>query len=523
MLHRRLTALARGSGPSPLGGANRGLERESLRVTPKGHIAQSDHPDALGRALTHPWITTDFGEAMLELVTPPLETGDETLDRLHDLHRFVYEQLDEELLWAASMPCFLHGAQSVRIAQYGSSLSARMREAYRRGLCHRYGRTMQTIAGVHFNFSPSETFWPVLHDIDGAAGEGRALRDDSFFGLLRNYRRNGWLLLYLFGASPAVCHTYFEGRETSLPELLPGTFYGPHATTLRMSDIGYRNHRQAGLSPSMNSLDAYVADLERAMQTPEPEYERFGVKVDGTWQQLSANILQIENELYGFVRPKRVVRFGERPNQALRARGVAYVEVRALDVNVFEPLGVGQEQLRFMEAFLWFCLLRDSPPVRAADLEHCDAAHRLAAARGREPGLVIPDGERGRRLDEWAREILAEMEPICELLDRGTGATRFQEALRCQRDKVADPECTPSARIVAEIAERGTSFFEFALELSQRHREQLLAGPPLTDERRAELLLAREESIVTQLELEAAQTGTLADYIRDYLRSDRAQ
>ncbi|MBW2528974.1 MAG: glutamate--cysteine ligase [Deltaproteobacteria bacterium] len=517
-LHRRLSALASGTGPSALDGANRGLERESLRVTPKGHLAQTDHPDGLGRALTHPWITTDFGEAMLELVTPPFQTGDETLSFARDLHRFVYDEIGEELLWAASMPCFLHGPECVRIAQYGSSLSARMREVYRRGLCHRYGRAMQTIAGVHFNFSPPDAFWPVLRDIDGAAGEGRALRDETFFGLLRNYRRYGWLVLYLFGASPAVCHTYFEGRPTTLPELLPGTFHGPHATTLRMSDIGYRNHRQAGLAPSMSSLDAYVEDLERAMRTPEPDYERFGVKVDDTWQQLSANILQIENEFYGFVRPKRVVRFGERPNHALRARGVAYVEVRALDVDAFEPLGVGQEQMRFMEAFLWFCLLQDSPPLGAAGLERCDAAHRLVAGRGREPGLVIPYGADTRRLDEWAREILAEMEPICDLLDRGTDAATFRDALRCQEKKVADSDCTPSARIVAEIKARGTSFFELALELSNRHRAELLAGPPLTEERRAELLLAREESIVAQQELEAAQTGTLADYIRDYLR-----
>lgn len=492
-------------------------------MTAEGHLAQTDHPDGLGRALTHPWITTDFGEAMLELVTPPFETGDEALHFLRDLHRVVYEQIDEELLWATSMPCFLQGGESVRIAQYGSSLSARMREAYRRGLSHRYGRTMQAIAGVHFNFSPGEAFWPVIHEIDGATGDGRALRDDSFFGLLRNYRRYGWLVLYLFGASPAVCHTYFEGREPPLPELLPGTLFGPHATTLRMSDIGYRNRRQAGLAPSMRSLDAYVDDLERAMRTPEPDYARFGLKVDGTWQQLSANVLQIENEFYGFVRPKRIVRFGERPNQALRARGVAYVEVRALDVDPFEPLGVGQEQMRFMEAFLWFCLLQDSPPLEATNLEHCDAAHRSVAVRGREPGLVIPDGEGERPMAEWAREILAEMEPVCELLDRGTGATGYQEALRYQGDKVADPEGTPSARVVAEIEARGTSFFEFALDLSRRHREELLAGPPLTDERRVELLLAREESIVAQLELEAAQTGTLADYIRDYLRPERAQ
>ena len=128
-----------------------------------------------------------------------------------------------------------------------------------------------------------------------------------------------------------------------------------------MSDLGYRNRNQAGLSVSVNSLDEYVRDLSRAISTPHPPYEKLGVKVDGEYRQLNANILQIENEYYSFIRPKRVARSGERPTKALLRAGVEYVEVRALDVSAFDPVGVNQNKMRFLEVFLALCLMKDSP------------------------------------------------------------------------------------------------------------------------------------------------------------------
>lgn len=520
-LRKRIERLAAITGEPALGQGLRGIEKESLRVRPDGRIAQTPHPTALGASLTHPWITTDFAEAMVELITPPLGTNQEALAFLRELHRYVYDKIGDELLWPASMPCFLEDEESVQIARFGSSNSGRMREVYRRGLSLRYGRAMQAISGVHFNFSPPEAFWPALQEIDDAPGDGRPFRDAALFGLMRNYRRHGWLILYLFGASPAVCHTFFLGRATDLPELLPGTFHRPYATSLRMSDLGYRNRRQAGLRPSMNALDAYLADLDRAVSTLEPAYEAIGLERGGERVQLSTNLLQIENEFYGFIRPKQPVAFGERPITALFERGVAYIEVRALDVNPFEPLGVGGEQVRFLEAFLWFCLLSDSPPMDGDALVCCDADHTRVASEGRRPGLELPSLGRSRPLVEWAREILAEMKPIAELLDRARGLDTYTSALSAQREKIEAPERTPSARMIEEILARQSSFFETALDLSRRHRDALFAGPPLGLEARARLDEAVAKSLVAQAELERTQTDTLDDYIRGYLAGGR--
>ncbi|MGB5622717.1 MAG: glutamate--cysteine ligase, partial [Gammaproteobacteria bacterium] len=331
VLQQRLDRILASADSVVLRNGLRGVEKESLRVDQAGQISRLPHPAALGSALTNPWVTTDFSEALPELVTPPFDNNWETLSFLCDLHQFVIRNIGEEMLWATSMPCAVKSEESIPIATFGNSNAGRMKEIYRRGLSYRYGRVMQAIAGVHFNYSVPDELWPVLGEILGHGGELQQLRDRQYFDLLRNYRRLGWLVLYLFGASPAVCKSFFLGRETGLPDLDAATAYGPHATTLRMSGVGYRNSNQSGIGLSMNALDEYLADLDRAIHTSFPAYERIGTLVDGEWRQLSTSMLQIENEYYGFIRPKQVARSGERPAGALRRRGVAYVEVRALD------------------------------------------------------------------------------------------------------------------------------------------------------------------------------------------------
>ena len=156
------------SDPSLLTQIGRGIERECLRVTAEGTLAQTPHPRALGSALTHPSITTDYSEALLEFITPVSRDIDETLDILARIHGFVYRQLGDELLWSSSMPCIVSGDAGIPVARYGQSNVGRMKTVYRYGLGHRYGRLMQAIAGVHYNFSMPEAYWARAHAIDAA-------------------------------------------------------------------------------------------------------------------------------------------------------------------------------------------------------------------------------------------------------------------------------------------------------------------------------------------------------------------
>jgi glutamate--cysteine ligase len=516
VFERRLSALVNSGEPTILQGGRKGVEKESLRVTPEGAIAQTPHPLALGSALTNEHITTDFSEALIELVTPPFATSWELLQYLLDLHQFVYRHMGSELLWATSMPCAIADDERIPIAQYGRSNVARMKTIYREGLSLRYGRMMQAISGVHFNYSFPQRFWEAYAAVSGARETGQSLISAGYFDLLRNYRRFGWIVLYLFGVSPVVCRTFLRGRGESLPELTPGTLYEPYATSLRMSDIGYRNRNQAGVSISVNSLDEYVRDLTRAISTPHAPYEALGVRVDGKYRQLNANLLQIENEYYSFIRPKRVARSGERPTKALRRAGVEYVEVRALDVSAFDPVGVNQHKLRFLEAFLALCLLKSSPPIESSEQEGLDQNHLLVARRGREPGLELTREGRRTPMRAWAEELLDSMVGICELLDRGDPTQPYAHSLATQAAKVRDVALTPSARLLAELTSSGESFFELALRMSATHKAYFLELYTPNPERLAELAHEAEDSLEKQRSLEASERESFEQYLARY-------
>ena len=513
---RRLAGLINSGERAVLRGGRKGVEKESLRVMPDGEIAQTPHPEALGSALTNDSITTDFSESLLELVTPAFRETWELVQYLCDIHQFVYRHLDQELLWATSMPCMLHGDASIPIARYGSSNIGRMKTVYRNGLSIRYGRIMQAIAGVHFNYSFPSYLWDVLEHLLQSKQPRQDFVSGQYFNLLRNYRRHGWIVLYLFGTSPAVGESFFAGRETSLPKLDARTYYEPYATSLRMSDIGYRNKNQAGISVSVNSVDEYVRDLTRAINTPFPPYAELGVKVNGEYRQLNSNILQIENEYYSFIRPKRVAASGERPTRALQRAGVEYVEVRALDVSAFDPVGVNQNKLRFMEAFLALCLLKDSPPLDAAEQESLDANHVLVGRRGREPGLMLQRDGRAYPMITWARELLDSMQGICELLDHGEEQKPYRAALEHQRTKIDDVSSTPSARLLTEMREQGESFFQLARRMSQVHKDYFLGLYPPNEQQLAAFGTAAQDSWQAQRAIEASDKVDFDAFLAQY-------
>src|SRR3954468_2352153 len=511
-----LAALVNSGEPQIIQGGRKGVEKESLRVGADGRIAQSPHPRALGSALTNEHITTDYSEALIELVTPTFRTSWELLQYLCDLHQFVYQHLGDELLWATSMPSILDGEASIPIAQYGKSNVGRMQTVYREGLGLRYGRMMQAISGVHFNYSFPVTIWDPWADLMQSRVRGQPFVSDRYFHLLRNYRRHGWLVLYLFGVSPVVCNSFLRGRNVTLPRLSKDTSYEPYATSLRMSDLGYRNRNQAGLSVSVNSLDEYVRDLTRAITTPHAPYEKLGVNVDGEWRQLNANILQIENEYYSFIRPKRVARSGERPTKALQRAGVEYVEVRALDVSAFDPVGVNQNKLRFLEAFLALCVLKDSPLISSSEEEPLDQNHVVVARRGREPGLTLTRDGRNVSMKDWARELIDSMTGICEVLDHGDPLRPYTTALAVQSAKLDEVALTPSARLLNELTSTGESFFDQALRMSTFHKEYFLELYAPNQERLGEVAAGAGESRERQKRLETGRQEPFDGYLARY-------
>lgn len=515
-----LSLLAQPDNNISLQGILRGLEKESLRVTPAGTLAQTDHPHALGSALTHPHITTDYSEALLEFITDPFTDVEPLMAQLDDIHRFTHEQLtpNNERLWPASMPCALGEDKDVPVARYGESNSGRMKTIYRVGLGHRYGRSMQTIAGIHYNFSLPDDFWLILQTHTGNKQTLQDFKTDRYFGLIRNFRRNFWLLIYLFGASPAVCSCFIKKRNHQLQPFpfADQTHYLPYATSLRMGDLGYQSDAQKSLVVNYNNLNDYLKTLCNAITHSHPAYERIGIKDDqGNYQQLNASLLQIENEFYSSIRPKRTTRRGETALQALRMRGVEYIEVRCVDLNPYEPLGITIEQMQVMDAFLLYCLLSDSPETDEREFYQGQENQKRIVNQGRQPDIELLRGTHSIPMKTWAKEIISGSMACAKLLDQTKGISTYQESLVHQLAKLDNPELTPSARVLRDMEKHQQSFFTHTQMLAEQHRRYFSTHHP-QEEIRNNFIDMSEKSLREQAGLEQSQECSFDEYLENY-------
>ncbi|WP_419832651.1 glutamate--cysteine ligase [Endozoicomonas atrinae] len=504
---------------SVLNGICHGIERETLRITSDARLSQKRHPEKLGRSLTHPYITTDYSEALLEFITPVHCRIGDTLSFLEQLHQYTNQHIDGELLWAGSMPPLLEGDASIPIAQYGSSNIGLMKTVYREGLWHRYGKPMQTIAGIHYNFSLPEEFWALLQQYSGQEGiKAQNFRSAGYFSLIRNFLRYSWLLMYLFGASPVVSRSFFAdgGEHSGLKSLDKDTLFLPYATSLRMSDMGYSNHAQSSLNICYNTLDDYVDSLSRAIRTPYPAYEAIGLKKEGKYLQLNTNLLQIENEYYSTIRPKRIARSGEKPVTALRNEGVEYVEVRCLDINPFEPLGLSELDAHFLDVFLVYCSLQSSNPIHADECAEVSNNFKTAVTEGRRPGVELRQRGQSVVLQNWGLQLLGDMTPIAEILDQANESSAFVRSLCTQREKLRDVSLTPSAQLLSTLETKGSGYIELMMSLSEKHSKSF-SEHGLSDERISYFEQVAQLSVADQLARESNDKNDFDEFLQEYM------
>ena len=500
---------------------NRGIEREALRVDASGKLALTPHPLFLGSKLTHPTITTDFSESQLELITPVAHSADQALTLLNDVHRFVYSGLNDEVLWSASMPCVLRDDPNIPLAQYGTSNLGRLKTTYRNGLSTRYGRAMQTICAIHYNFSVDKSFWQHLAVLENQTHD-KHYRSRRYFDLMRNFRRLSWLPVYLFGASPAVCKSFVQGRQHQLQEFDAGSLYHQNATSLRNGDLGYQSETQAGmLNVCYNSLENYVSTIASAIGTPHAHYQKLGVKRDDQYLQVSGNILQSEAEFYTTIRAKCVPPKGENFLKVLKEDGVEYIEVRLLDVNPYLPLGIDASQIHFLDALLLYCLLTASPDH---DDQLCASVSnnvRAVVYNGQDTRTLLNDMGRDRNLKSWGTEILDGVMGVARWLDRVNGVEVYQRSVAAQQAKVTDSGLIPSSRIIEDMRADAKSFGRFAMAQSLAHKasfqQQVLS--------RAELSYFQElaaKSVRDQALLESQPGPTFDVYLKSLLAAYKA-
>lgn len=499
--------------PDALQGIRRGLERETLRVTPEGQLAETGHPETLGSALTHQWITTDFAEALLEFITPVDGDIDHMLAVLRDIHRHVARKLGDERMWPLSMPCYIADDKNIELAQYGRSNIGRLKTLYREGLKNRYGALMQTISGVHYNFSLPLAFWQAKCGVKDS-DSGKAAISAGYFRLIRNYYRFGWVIPYLFGASPAICASFLQGKPTTLPfeKTDCGMYYLPYATSLRLSDLGYTNKSQSNLGITFNDLETYVAGLKRAIKTPSEEYAKIGLMDGDKHLQINTNILQIENELYAPIRPKRVTRKGETPSDALMRGGIEYIEVRSLDINPFSATGVDEQQVRFLDLFMIWCVLADAPEMSSDELQCTRKNWNRVILEGRKPGLTLGIGcETAQHpLEKVGKDLFRDLLTVAHTLDGMAGNRQYQEVCEQLVECFDNPELTYSARILNSMIDKGIG--GTGLALADQYRSQLREEPyEVLSE--ADFAKERDESWERQRAIEAADTESFEEFL----------
>lgn len=513
----RLSVLQSDTVKQTLTGICHGVERETLRICPDGKLAQTAHPDALGSALTHDSITTDFSESLLEFITPPETDTQKTLSQLRDIHKYVSENIGEERLWPLSMPCYIDSEEQIPLARYGESNVGKMKTLYRRGLKNRYGSMMQAISGVHFNFSLPEVFWQQwLSRVEGQDADKHSV-SAAYFAMIRNYRRLCWMIPYLFGASPAICGSFIRGKESAQPfeKLGTGTYYLPYATSLRMSDLGYTNSAQSGLAICYNKVDTYIASLRKAISTPSDHYARFAGKVDGEYQQLNSNVLQIENELYSPIRPKQPTRSLEKPTDALADRGVSYIEVRALDVDPFSDVGISPDHFYFLDVFLLYCLTAPSAFMDVDKYRETEENLMSVVTHGRDPQLRLSNEGESMSIPQWAESVFPGMSAIAEVLDSANGTTRFSEALANQLEKIRNPALTPSGKMLDHMLSLNEDNGVFGVKLAEQYKVNFeKTAYELFDE--AHLKGQAKDSIHAQSTIEAEDDKDFDTFLQEY-------
>jgi glutamate--cysteine ligase len=502
----------------------RGIEKESLRVTPDGYISERPHMEALGSALTHPSIITDYSEALLEFVTPVFNDAKKLIEFLEEIHIFTLKEMGDELLWANSMPCLLKKEETIPIANYGTSNIGTMKSVYRKGLKSRYGSGMQAISGIHFNFSLSDVCFEELQKI--CPSEKMSFKDFKsarYMNATRNIHRFSWLIPFLFGSSPAICRSFLNKapKDFGLSKFdEKGTLYFEGSTSLRLSNLGYTNSEQGKINICYNDINSYAKGLREAITTTEPRYEAMGLKENGEFKQLNTNILQIENEYYSGVRPKRVTKTGESPTNALLDRGVEYIELRSVDVNSYSPIGVELEQILFLDVFLIYCLLKDHDGLCSERTKRFRDNQELVARHGRKKGLTLFDGKTDRCARDWARETFLELHKVAQKLDSELGNNDYSKAISKYEVAIDDTSVLFSERILNEMKETGLCFFGATLARSKKFSGDLKSRtlePSVLEKLKDEALKSHQK----QKDIEASDTMGFSDFLENYFSQNR--
>lgn len=388
---------------------NRGIEKEFFRVSHDGKISKKSHPESLGSALTNKFITTDFAEAQIELVTPVFQNIDELYNFLLSLHVYVSKNINKkEIIWPFSMPPAIENEADINLGYYHKSNIGLLKHVYRKGLRVRYGSIMQCVSGMHYNFSLDTSSLEKLTN-----DKSRSSLDEAYLGLIRNFKRMFWFVLSEFGQTNIVDKSFVKNRSHRLDKLNDNDMYLKYATSLRMSDIGYVSDAQRNLNIKYNSLDGFLRKIKDAITVPYSEFQQKKLKdADGEYHQISDGIIQIENEYYDSIRPKRSSFDSSRPYDLLKKNGIEYLEIRGIDIDPHELTGISKHHIALLDLILIYCLIIPSPKISKEEKLEIDKNDEATIYEGRNEGTRIFYNSEYRYLVEEKENIYESLEKL---------------------------------------------------------------------------------------------------------------
>lgn len=456
-----------------------GIERETHRTDHEGEIALTPHPKKFIDKQIIEQITVDFAESQLEFVTKPHRSLSQVFADLEQIYELASQNINGEFMWPFSMPPRLPAEADIPIARFSYMENGQEKEIYRRGLAVRYGKKIQMISGIHFNYSFDERLLNLLFEKYSSNQSKQDFINELYMKIGRNMLNYRWLLIYLFGASPVADVSYqtvFDEKiKNNESEWLRQCFDQldllEHATSIRSSRFGYSTEIEDKYHVSYNQLDQYITDLRGILATKNKEYAMMGTENSGEQIQLNTNELQHEGEFYAPIRFKQILGRDETLLDALERRGIGYFELRILDVNPFAKLGITREQADFIHLLILLCLFEENEGLTPEQQRLANKNHQLVALFGRQSNLKLfkPTGEE-ILLQTWAQEIFNKVCSIANLLDQIIGDTYYIDIVNAEARKLTDKSLLPSDQIITEIEESGDSFLELGLRLARRYQ-----------------------------------------------------
>ena len=367
----------------------KGLEKENLRSDSEGKISNKTFPKAFGVHNFNRFITLDYSEPHLEIVTPPFEENIDAYNFLCDLHKYVENQIDGDLLWNYSMPPKFK-RKYIKLPPHRESNITKLAHLYRLGLRNRYGDKMQSTAGIHFNFSFSDS-------VIKALGNNKT---EIYLGISRNFLRIFPLVLRLIGCSPVTHKSFLKGRNINIENLDGEDCFLPNSTSLRVSRLGYYSEEQDENFITFNSLDDYLATIESYINNPNEKFRDISLDLK---QQVNNGTIQMESELYNHIRPKGIISKEVRAYNQLKENGIEYLEIRSIDLNPYSNIGISLEDVEFLELVMIFCALSDSPLISDVESDCIKENIRRSSETGQNCNFIA--GIEGATAEESAKQM----------------------------------------------------------------------------------------------------------------------